>query len=100
MTDYVGVFCEFTNNSGETILPCDAIDVNAFQNGKELNVVVYTGQKTEDAIQCDTSVQTGTTAEVVWLFEKEDESTISLEFTDGQKFEFENHKIMSDYCSP
>ena len=87
-TEYVGIFFDYTNNSGETVLPCEAIDVKAFQNGKELTVVVYTGQKTEGAIQCDTSVQTGTTANVVWTFEPQDKSTVSVECTDGQKFEF------------
>ena len=46
--------------STATVLPCDAINVKAFQNGKELNVIVYTGQEIEGAIQCDTSVQTDT----------------------------------------
>lgn len=88
-TEYVGIFFDYTNNSGETVLPCDAIDVKAFQNGKELTVIVYTGQKTEGAIQCDTSVQPGTTANVVWLFEKQDDSKVSVECTDDQKFDFE-----------
>lgn len=86
--EYIAVFCDYTNNSGETCLPCDGINVKAFQNGKELTVIVYTGQKTEGAIQCDTSVQTGTTARVVWLFEGQDDSEVSVETTDGQKFSF------------
>ena len=88
-TESVAVFCNYTNSSGETCLPCDAINVKAFQNGVELTITVYTGQMTEDAIQCDTAVQTGNTEKVAWLFEKQDESTVSVEFTDGQKFEFE-----------
>lgn len=68
-TEYIGIFFDYANNSDETTIPCEAIDVKAFQNGKELTVVVYTGQKTEGAIQCDTSVQSGTTAKVVWTFE-------------------------------
>lgn len=86
--EYIAVFCDYTNDSGETCLPCDAINVKAFQNGKELTVIVYTGQETEGAIQCDTSVQTGTTARVVWLFEGQDNSEVSVETTDGQKFSF------------
>lgn len=88
-TEYIAVFCNYTNNSGETCLPCDAINVKAFQNGEELTVTVFTGQKTEDAIQCDTAVQTGTTSKVVWLFEKQDDSKVSVEFTEGQKYSFE-----------
>lgn len=83
---YVGLFFDYSNESGKTVLPCDAINVKAFQNGIELVVTVFTGQETEGAIQCDTQVQTGTTARVVWLFEKADDSPVSVETTDGQKF--------------
>jgi ABC-type glycerol-3-phosphate transport system substrate-binding protein len=87
--EYVGAFFNFTNNGDETVMPADAIDVKAFQNGTELNIVVYTGKEVEGAIQCDTSVQSGTTAEVVWTFETQDDSTVSLECGDGQKMTFE-----------
>ena len=70
-------------------MPADGINVTAFQHGTELVVNVFTGQKTEGAIQCDTNVQPGTSATVVWLFLKEDDSTVSVEFTDGQEFSFE-----------
>lgn len=83
---YVGLFFDYTNESGETVLPCDAINVKAFQNGTELVVTVFTGQETEGAIQCDTSVQDGTTVRVVWLFVRVDESPVSVEMSDGQKF--------------
>ena len=83
---YIGLFYDYTNNSGETVLPADAINVKAFQNGVELVVTVFTGQETEGAIQCDTSVQDGTTARVVWLFVRVDDSPVSVEMSDGQKF--------------
>ena len=88
-TEYVGVFFNFTNNTGETVMPADEIDVKAFQNGTELNVIVYSGEEVEDAIQCDTSIQTGTTAKVVWTFDTQDDSKVSVECSDGQKFDFE-----------
>ncbi len=87
--ELAGVFCEYTNASGETFIPCDAINVYAFQHGTEIPVLVFTGQETEGFIQCDTRVQSGTTAKVVWLFQMQDDSTVSVEFTDGQKFTFE-----------
>lgn len=87
--DMVGLFFQYTNGSNETIMPADAISVKAFQNGTELTVMVFTGQKTEGYIQCDTSVQAGTTASVVWLFELQDNSTVSVECGDGQKFDVE-----------
>ena len=87
--EYIGVFCTYTNNSRETCMPADGINVTAFQHGTELVVNVFTGQKTEGAIQCDTNVQPGTSATVVWLFWTEDDPTVSGEFTDGQEFSFE-----------
>ena len=87
--DMVGLFFQYTNGSNETIMPADAISVKAFQNGTELTVMVVTSQKTEGYIQCDTSVQAGTTAGVVWLFELQDNSTVSVECGDGQKFDVE-----------
>ena len=87
--EYVGAFFNFTNSSDETVMPADAIDVKAFQNGTELSVVVYTGRKVEGAIQCDTSVQSDTTAKVIWTFEAQDDSTVSLECRDGQELSFE-----------
>lgn len=86
---YIGLFYDYTNNSGETVLPADAINVKAFQNGVELVVTVFTGQETEGAIQCDTSVQDGTTVRVVWLFMRVDDSPVSVEMSDGQKFTIE-----------
>lgn len=84
--DMVGLFFEYTNECGETIMPADAVGVKAFQNGIELTVMVFTGQETNGYIQCDTSVQTGMTANVVWLFELQDTSTVSVECSDGQQF--------------
>lgn len=43
--DMVGLFFQYTNGSNETIMPADAISVKAFQNGAELTVMVFTGQK-------------------------------------------------------
>lgn len=86
---YIGLFFDYTNESGETAVPCEHIDVKAFQNGVELQISVFVGERTEGAIQCDTQVQTGTTTRVVWLFTKDDDSPISVETTDGQKFVIE-----------
>lgn len=85
--DMVGLFFQYTNESDETIMPAYAVSVKAYQNGTELTVMVFTGHKTDGYIQCDTSVQAGTTASVVWLFQLEDNSTVSVECSDGQKFD-------------
>lgn len=60
----------------------------AINSGTELNVVVYSGEEIEDALQCDDSVQDGVTAKVIWTFEAQDDSTVSIECDDGQKLEF------------
>lgn len=85
--DCVAVFTQYTNSSSETAIPADYLTVKAFQNGVEIPCLVPTGDKTEGYIQCDASVQSGVTADVVWIFQLEDSSTVSVEFSDGQKFE-------------
>ncbi|MBR1810110.1 MAG: DUF5067 domain-containing protein [Clostridia bacterium] len=82
----VCVYTEYTNNSGETMLPADEVNIKAFQNGVEIPVIVFTGEKIDEYIQCDTAIQTGTTAKVIWTFQPEDDSPVSLEFSDGQTF--------------
>lgn len=85
--DCVAVFTQYTNRSSKSALPCDYLDVKAYQNGVEIPILVPTGEKTDKYIQCDTSVQSGVTAGVVWFFQLEDTSPVSVEFSDGQKFE-------------
>lgn len=86
-TDCVAIFTKYTNGSSETAIPADYLTVKAFQNGVEIPCLVPTGDKTDGYIQCDASVQSGVTADVVWIFQLEDSSTVSVEFSDGQKFE-------------
>lgn len=81
--DCVAVYTEYTNNSGKTAIPADNVDVQAFQNGTGLTIIVPTGDKTNGYIQCDTQVQDGTTAKVVWIFQLDDNSTVSVELSDG-----------------
>ena len=85
--DCVAVFTQYTNGSSETAIPADYLTVKAFQNGVEIPCLVPTGEKTDEYIQCDTSVQSGVTTGVVWFFQLEDTSPESIEFSDGQKFE-------------
>lgn len=85
--DCVAVYTQYTNGSDETAIPVDYITVKAFQNGAEIPCIVPTGEKTNGYIQCDSSVQSGATADVVWLFQLNDDSTVSVEFSDGTKVE-------------
>lgn len=79
--DCIAVYTQYTNGSSETALPADWVDVKAFQNGVELSVIVPTGERINGYVQCDTSVQSGTTADVVWFFQLDDDSKVSIEIT-------------------
>lgn len=83
--DCIAVFTQYTNGSSESAIPADNLTVKAYQNGVELSPIVPTGDKTEGYIQCDASVQSGVTADVVWIFQLDDESTVSVEMPDGEK---------------
>lgn len=85
--DCVAVFTQYTNGSADTAIPADEVSVKAFQNGIELAPIVPTGEKTEGYIQCDTSVQAGVVADVVWIFELDDSSPVTVELPDGEKVE-------------
>lgn len=85
--DCVAIYTEYSNESSETAIPADWVDVKAFQNGVEIPIIVPSGENINGYIQCDSSVQSGTTADVVWLFQLNDESTVSVEFSDGTEME-------------
>lgn len=85
--DCVAVYTQYTNDGSETAVPADEVSVKAFQNGVELSPLVPTGDRTNGYVQCDSNVQSGTTADVVWLFELDDDSTVSVELSGGEKVE-------------
>lgn len=82
----VCVYTEYTNSSGESALPADWVNVKAYQNGVEIPVIVFTGNKIDDYIQCDTSVQNGVTANVIWTFQPADDSPVTVELPNGEKY--------------
>lgn len=87
--DCIAVFTQYTNGSSESAIPADNLSVKAYQNGVELSPIVPTGDKTEGYIQCDASVQSGVTADVVWIFQLDDESPVSVELPGGEKVDIE-----------
>ncbi len=87
----VAAFFDYTNNSGETQLPCEDIAVSAFQDGIELTILVYTGEQIEGAIQCDTAVQNGITARTVWTFIPNSETPVTIECSNGQCYQIDIH---------
>lgn len=82
--DCIAVYTQYTNGSSETAIPADWVNVKAFQNGVEIPVLVPTGEKINGYVQCDTSVQSGVTADVVWFFQLDDDSEVSLEITGNE----------------
>lgn len=82
----VCVYTEYTNSSGESALPADWVNVKAYQNGVEIPVIVFTGNKIDDYIQCDTSVQDSVTAKVIWTFQPADDSPVTVELSNGEKY--------------
>lgn len=87
--DCVAVFTKYTNGSAESAVPADNLTVKAYQNGVELSPIVPTGNKTDGYIQCDAGVQCGVTADVVWIFQLDDESPVSVELPGGKKVDIE-----------
>lgn len=87
--DCVAVFTQYTNSSTESAVPADNLTVKAYQNGVELSPIVPTGDKTDGYVQCDASVQSGVTADVVWIFQLDDESPVSVELPGGEKVDIE-----------
>lgn len=85
----VAVFTQYTNGSGETAIPADNVSVKAFQNGVELSPIVPTGDNVDGYSQCDASVQSGVTADIVWYFRLDDDSTVSVELSGGEKVDVE-----------
>lgn len=84
--DCIAVFTQYSNNSGESAIPADWVSVKAYQKGVELNILVPTGQRLEGAVPCDSSVQSGASANVVWFFQLDDASDVSIEMSGSEPF--------------
>lgn len=87
--EFVALIFDYTNESGKTKSADDAFDVDAFQNGIELNCSTFSDEFVEGAIDWFTQVQTGHTAKVVWFFPIGDGSPISVEVSNGKNFTVE-----------
>ena len=84
--DMLLLFFECTNERDHNVTPMDSADIDAFQNGIALEFfTLYDLDEMGDAIPCDTEMQSGASATVVWFFELRDDSTVSVE-VNGEKF--------------
>lgn len=87
--DCIALYTEYENSSDENAVPADKISVKAFQNGVELSPIVPTGDKVKGFSQCDVEIQAKTKAKIVWYFQLNDESKVSIEMTGTDKFELD-----------
>lgn len=78
-TNYVFVFFEYTNNSGETSTPYYSLTVSAFQNGIAMQSYISINDEVPEAELAFKEIKTGTTANIAYKFELSDDSPISLE---------------------
>jgi len=83
--DCIALYTEYENLSNENSIPADEVSVKAFQNGVELSPIVPTGDKVNGFSQCDVEVQAKTKAKIVWYFQLDDESKVSVEMTGRDK---------------
>lgn len=84
------LFFDCTNKTGNTISPMNGIGMDAFQNGIALGFfTLYDLEEMGDAIPCDTKMQNGASAKVVWFFELKDDSPVSVELGNGETFTVE-----------
>ena len=84
--DMLLLFFECTNESDDTVTPMNSVKIKAFQNGIALDFcTLYDLEEMGEAIPCDTEMQGGASAAVVWFFELNDDSPVSVE-VDGESF--------------
>lgn len=83
----VALLFDYTNDSGDSKCPSDAFVMGVRQNGKVLDVLMVAINKTvEGTITPGTSVPTGNTERVAWLFVLRDDSPLTVIVSDGQEF--------------
>ena len=78
-TDYVYVFFEYTNDSGQTAMPYYSLTTKAFQNGVEIQSYMSIDDSISEANTTFKDVQTGSTVDIAIKFELVDDSPVSIE---------------------
>lgn len=78
-TDYVYVFFEYTNDSGQTATPYYSLTTKAFQNGVEIQSYMSIDDPISEANTTFKDVQTGSTTDIAIKFELVDDSPVSIE---------------------
>lgn len=83
-TPMVTLYFEYENNSGVGNIAAAYADFTVFQNGVQLSL--WSGEDTEDAVSCYTEVQSGYKAKTVFYYYADDDSPITVEYADGRRF--------------
>lgn len=90
----VALLFDYTNDSGENKCPTDGFVMGARQNGKVIDALfVGTNKTIAGTITPGTSVPTGNTARVAWLFVLRDDSPLTVIVSDGQEFTIQYEQI-------
>ncbi len=88
----VGLIFDYTNNSGENKYPSANFTIGVCQKGKVLDTLWVT--EVDGVVGAAASVPTDTTARVVYLYVLRDNSSLSVEISDGQKFTINYEQIV------
>ncbi len=86
-TDVVYVYTEYTNSSGVPAVPADFLEVKAYQNDTELEPLFFSRERINDYVQCNKVIHSGDTYPVVWIFQRIDNSPVSVAMDTGTKTE-------------
>lgn len=88
----VGLYFEYKNESGDSKCSTDGFVMAVKQGGKLLDTL-WVSKEIDGAITPSTSVETGTTVRVVYLFALRDDSQLSVIVSDGQEFTINYEQI-------
>lgn len=77
--EYVILYFNYTNNSGQTSTPYYSLGVAAFQNGIRLQSYMFLHSENEALDLAYTEIQDGTTVEIGIPFQVKDHSDVSIE---------------------
>ena len=88
----VGLFFDYTNDSGVDKCPGTEFFIGVNQNEEPLGTL-WLGEPANEALGAATNISTGTTVRVVYLFVLYDDSPLLVAISDGRKFTISYEQI-------
>lgn len=79
--DYLYVFFDYTNDSGETSVPYYSLTVSAFQEGIEMTPYASFDEGIPEADKAFKEIKTGTTTDIALKYELYSDAPVSLEIS-------------------